>query len=218
MHLTNEWNRFIYRLWAPIYDAALNRAFMPGRKRALEVLALQPEERVLIVGIGTGQDLPLLPRGVEAVGIDLSPAMLAKARSKLPRCQADVTLIAGDAQAPLVEAGGFDAAILNLILSVVPDPTACLQATLCALRPGGRAVVFDKFLPDETNASPIRRLSNVFSTLFGTDINRRLCDIQHGSPSDVLLNEPSIGGGLYRVVLLRKRGGIFLSGWPLPDG
>ena len=84
MKLTNRWNRFIYRLWAPVYDATVNRAFQTGRRRVMQLLDLQAGESVLLVGVGTGADLPLLPVGVRAVGIDLSPAMLARARAKLP--------------------------------------------------------------------------------------------------------------------------------------
>ncbi len=204
MQLTNEWNRLVYRLWAPIYDGTVNRLFLPGRRRAMEALALQPGERVLIVGVGTGEDLLLLPAGVQAVGIDLSPEMLSKARSKLRLCPASVDLVEGDAQAELQQADGFDAAILNLILSVIPDGRACLQAALNALRPGSRVVVFDKFLPDGTNATAMRKLVNAFSMLLGTDINRRLGDMRAGLPCEVIFNEPSIAGGLYRVVLLRK--------------
>src|SRR5512137_204275 len=83
MKMTNRWNQFIYRLWAPVYDATVGHFFLPGRERAMELLNLQPGERVLLVGVGTGADLPLLPAGVTATGIDLSPDMLAKARQKL---------------------------------------------------------------------------------------------------------------------------------------
>ncbi len=204
MKLTNHWNRLVYRFWAPIYDVSVNQLFLPGRKRALQALGLQPGERVLVVGVGTGEDLLLLPAKVEAVGIDLSPEMLGKARGKLRSCPATAELIQGDAQTPLLAAGSFDAAILNLILSVIPDGRACLQTTLTALRPGGRAVIFDKFLPDGTNASRVRRFVNVFSIMLGTDINRRLGDLIDGSPCSVVLNEPSIAGGLYRVVVLHK--------------
>ncbi len=206
MRLTNEWNRFVYRLWAPVYDVALKRVFRPGRERALELLALQPGERILIAGIGTGEDLLLLPAGVEAVGIDISREMLGKARGKLGRCRAAVQLIEGDAQAPLAKIASLDAAIMNLILSVIPDGNACLQSVLCALKPGARMVVFDKFLPEGREASPGRRLANTFSTMFGTDINRRLSDILKGCPCELVCDEPSIGGGLYRVILLRKHG------------
>ncbi len=204
MRMTNERNRAIYRRWAPIYDATVNRLFMPGRRRALELLALQPGERVLIVGVGTGEDLLLLPNGVEAVGIDLSPEMLAKASHKIDRCQARVKLIQGDAQVPLLSEGLFDAAILNLILSVIPDGKACLQSTFQVLKPGARVVIFDKFLPEGHKPSAVRKVMNLFSTVLGTDINRRLGDMMRGFRYKLLLDEPGIAGGLYRVLLLCK--------------
>ena len=204
MKMTNRWNRFIYRLWAPIYDSMLSRFFRPGHKRAMDLLDLQAGEHVLIVGVGTGADLPLLPDGVNATGIDLSPAMLAKARLKLDRCPASVKLIQGDAQTLLVDESAFDAAILNLILSVIPDGNACLRSALRALKPGGRAVIFDKFLPEGKHPSLMRKFVNIFSTMFGTDINRQLGELMLGCPCEVVHNEPSIGGGMYRVVLIKK--------------
>jgi phosphatidylethanolamine/phosphatidyl-N-methylethanolamine N-methyltransferase len=120
MKMTNRHNLMAYRWWAPVYDATVNRIFRPGRKRALELLALQPGERVLIVGVGTGADFPYLPKGVEATGIDQSPDMLAKARHKIDHSTASVHLIQGDAQKPLVGAESFDAVILNLILTEEP--------------------------------------------------------------------------------------------------
>jgi len=81
MKMTNRWNRFIYRLWAPIYDATVNHLFLPGRKKALEMLDLQPGERVLLVGTSSGADQSLLPEGMEATSIDISPDMLTRLRS-----------------------------------------------------------------------------------------------------------------------------------------
>jgi phosphatidylethanolamine/phosphatidyl-N-methylethanolamine N-methyltransferase len=204
MKMNNRWNNFIYRLWAPIYDSTVNRIFMPGRKRAMSLLNLQAGERVLIVGVGTGADLPFLPAGVDAIGIDLSPEMLAKARLKLDPCLAAVKLIQGDAQTLLVDEASFDAVILNLILSVIPDGNACLQSAMRALKPGGRAVIFDKFLPEGKSPSLIRRILNIFSTLLGTDINRRLSDLMRDRPCEITHDEPSIAGGIYRVVMLNK--------------
>lgn len=204
MQLTNRTNQLVYRLWSPVYDALLSPLFRRGRERALSALALRPGERVLLVGVGTGADLPLLPEGVRALGVDLSAPMLARARARLPLPGREVELVEGDAQALAVESGAFDAAVLNLILSVVPDGRACLREALRALRPGGRAVVFDKFLPDGQAAPLARRAANAVSTLLGTDINRRLGDLREGAPCEVLLDEASILGGMYRVVLLLK--------------
>ena len=204
MKMTNHWNRVIYRLWAPIYDVTVNRFFMPGRKRALEVLALRPGERVLIVGVGTGADLSFLPAGVEAVGIDYSPDMLNQARHKLPFLHSPVQLVRGDAQQQLVRDRSFDAAILNLILSVIPDGQICLEVTLRALKPGGRAVIFDKFLNDNGKPSAGRRFVNRFSTFLGTDITRQFGNIAKGCDILVTHTEPSLLHGTYRVILIRK--------------
>lgn len=204
MKMTNLHNLIAYRHWAPIYDATVNRIFSPGRRRALSLLNLQPGENVLIVGVGTGADFPYLPEDVDATGIDLSPDMLAKARLKLPTCRATVELIQGDAQVLLVPENSYDAAILNLILSVVSDGHACLQSALRAVKPGGRLIIFDKFQPDNKKITAGRRFMNFFSTRLGTDITRRFGDILAGCNCKILRDEPSLLGSMYRVILLQK--------------
>jgi phosphatidylethanolamine/phosphatidyl-N-methylethanolamine N-methyltransferase len=204
MRMTNGWNSFIYRLWAPLYDILLSRFFLPGRKREMECLALKPGECVLLVGVGTGADLEFLPDGVEAVGIDFSPEMLARCRDKLPLMNREVTLIQGDAQQLLVEEAAFDAVIFNLILSVIPDAHACIRENLRALKTTGRAVIFDKFLPYHRKITPGRWLVNAFSTMIGTDITRKFEEINSGSGWEVIHDEPSLLQGMYRVIMLRK--------------
>ena len=156
---------------------------------------------MLLVGVGTGLDLALLPPGVTGLGVDLSPSMLMHARRRVPDT---VELRCGDAAKLEVPTGSFDAAVLNLVLSVVPDPVAVLRETLRALRPGGRAVAFDKFAPEGRSASATRRAVNALSTIFGTTIDRRLNDIIANQVCQVVSNEPSIFGGQYRVVLLHR--------------
>ncbi len=206
MKMTNRWNRIIYYLWAPIYDATVGRFFLPGRKRAMAALALQPGERLLLVGCGTGADLPFIPWGVEVTGIDLSREMLNRAQACLPLHGRSVNLLQGDAQHLLVQEAGYDAVVFNLILSVIPDGRQCLQENLRALKPGGRAVIFDKFLPDGAQVSLGRRVMNFFSTLLGTDITRRFGDLVSGLPCQVTRNEPSLMRGMYRIILLKKTG------------
>jgi ubiquinone/menaquinone biosynthesis C-methylase UbiE len=96
----------------------------------------------------------------------------------------------------------FDGAILSLILSVVPEPRMVMAETMRLLRPGGRAVIFDKFAPGTTPPSRPRRALNRVTTLFGTEIDRRLGDLMLGQPCRIIADEPSILGGQYRVILL----------------
>jgi phosphatidylethanolamine/phosphatidyl-N-methylethanolamine N-methyltransferase len=178
---------------------------MRGRKRAFTLVKLQPGERVLLVGVGTGADLPLLPPGIIVTGIDLSEDMLAQARKKIPMPNIEIILQQGDAQTLLVEEASFDVVVFNLILSVIPDGKACLRENLRALKFGGRVVVFDKFLPDSGKLSGFRRFMNFFSTLLGTDINRRFGDLAKDSGLVLELDEPSLMNGMYRIMLLRNR-------------
>jgi len=75
-----RWNRSRYTLWAPIYDFVAR--FGRQRRRSLALLDLRPGERVLLVGAGTGSDLPLIPPDVEVLATDLTPAMLDRARPR----------------------------------------------------------------------------------------------------------------------------------------
>lgn len=203
MKMTNAWNRFVYSLWAPVYDATVGRFFMRGRKKAWQLADLKEGERVLLVGVGTGADLPLLPSGITVTGIDISGEMLAKARNKLPISGLQVTLLQGDAQQLLVPEKAFDTVVFNLILSVIPDGKACLRENLRALKPGGRVVVFDKFLPDTAKPSVFRKFLNFFSTILGTDVNRRFADLAQDSGLVVEHDEPALLNGVYRVILLK---------------
>ncbi len=208
MKLTNRYNRFIYRLWSPIYDRLVGGLFLKGRMRAIEVVGLSSADHICLIGVGTGADLDLIPKGASALGIDISDAMLRRARQRLPISGCDIRLVNGDASRLPSEVSGssFDVVVLNLILSVVPDPSRCMDEALRILKPEGRIVVFDKFLRSNGKPSWKRQIANIFSTLFGTDINRRFLDIVANKPCRVIHDEPSLLNGLYRVILLRKTG------------
>jgi phosphatidylethanolamine/phosphatidyl-N-methylethanolamine N-methyltransferase len=75
---------------------------------------------------------------------------------------------------------------------------------LRALKPGGRAVILDNFLPEGKDPSLVRKFFNIFSTLLGTDINRRLGDLMKNCSCEVTHDEPSIAGGVDRVAMLKQ--------------
>lgn len=199
MDLT-AWNRIRYTLWAPMYD--LVARFGRQRRRSIALLQLQPGERVLLVGAGTGADLPLIPEGVSVLATDLTPAMLAKAE---PRARPGIELRVMDGQALDLPDESFDAVILHLILAVIPDPAACLREAARVLKPGGRIAVFDKFLPDGASPSLPRRIANAVSGALFTEINRRMGDIlkSSGAPLRIEHDEPALMGGMFRVMILR---------------
>ena len=196
-------NLTTYRLWAPVYDYVMRPVYGRARRRAIELLNLQPGEKVLIPGIGTGLDLPLIPAGVQLTGIDLTPSMLEKARLKADGRA--VKLAVMNAQKLEFESSSFDAVILNLILSVVPDGAVAFGEAWRVLRPGGRAVIFDKFLPESGKLTLFRSILGRIIRIIGTDPNRRLSQLLCPSPDlTIILDAPSLLNGQDRIILLRK--------------
>jgi ubiquinone/menaquinone biosynthesis C-methylase UbiE len=189
-----------------VYDLFVRAPFLVrARQQALDAANLCAGEHILLVGVGTGADLHLLPRGVKAVGLDISPQMLARARAKLPIADRTISLMEGNAAHLPFDDDTFDAAVLTLVLSVVPDGAACFREVMRVIRPNGRAIVFDKFLPEGRRASLRRRLLNVLTGWFGTDVNRRFREIKGSTEADVVLDQSSLFGGNYRIILLKKR-------------
>ena len=74
---SNWWNRIRYGLYAPVYDWVA-KPFESGRKRAIERVDPQPDDRILILGCGTGMDLEYLPTGASVTAIDVSEGMVER--------------------------------------------------------------------------------------------------------------------------------------------
>lgn len=195
-------NQSLYRRFARWYDALFEGFFQMGREQALSRLDIQPGERLLVSGIGTGLDIPLLPQDVVIIGIDFNEAMLAVARQRAG--ERPITLLQMDAQNLLFEDAAFDAALLNLIVSVAPDGNRVFREAWRTLKSGGRVALFDKFAPESGHVSLFRRLAGVIINWFGTDINRRLSDILAGVDDAVVEHHETVMHGVYHILLLRK--------------
>lgn len=193
----------LYDFYAPIYDL-VDRPLRSGRLRSLALLDARPGERILIMGAGTGLDLPHLPTGVEVTAIDASPGMLRRLRHRAEKLELKVDIHVMDAGNLSFTDGTFDAVVLHLILAVVDEPQRCAAEAARVLRPGGRAVIFDKFLPAGVTPSPLRRWADSLLRRVATSLNRDLSVILTGSGLKIAHEEPALLGGNYVVVLARK--------------
>ena len=128
--------RTSYTLLAPIYDRMVAAATQAARRASLARLPADARQ-VLLVGAGTGLDFPLLPAGPQYTAIDLTPAMLDRARPRAAaRPELAIELRSGDALALDFADASFDAVILHLIVAVVPDAARALAESARVLRPG----------------------------------------------------------------------------------
>jgi phosphatidylethanolamine/phosphatidyl-N-methylethanolamine N-methyltransferase len=141
-----------YSRWAPIYDLLFDMPFHPGRLAAADAAAQAagPGGEILVIGVGTGLELPLLPANVHATGIDISAPMLRSARTRVAR--RGLAQVKGlhvmDATALEFADAAFDVALAPYVMSVVPHPERALDEAWRVLRPGGTLVIMNHFAAD----------------------------------------------------------------------
>lgn len=132
-------------------DQRLRELDSPKARRWLEeIVPKLPESadnkplRVLDVGAGTGFFTFLLsPLGHEVVGIDLTPAMIAKAKELARHLNISAEFFVMDAEAPSFAPGSFDAVISRNLTWTLPNLERAYRAWAKLLRPGGVLINFD---------------------------------------------------------------------------
>jgi ubiquinone/menaquinone biosynthesis C-methylase UbiE len=127
-----------YQRIAPFYDL-LELPFEYGRYRRLRRLVFDGlSGRILDAGVGTGRNVEFYPQGAEVVGIDISPAMLARAARRLKKSSAAIELREMDISRLDFPAGSFDVAVATFLFCVLAD-----ELQLPALRELGRVIRTD---------------------------------------------------------------------------
>ncbi|NYS77032.1 MULTISPECIES: methyltransferase domain-containing protein [Halomonadaceae] len=204
MFNTTAWNRLRYNVYAPLYDTVVARAFRRPRRIALGQVDWEPGMRVLLIGAGTGLDLPFLPHDIELHATDIAPAMVKRAAKRAEALRRDVECCVMDAEALSYPDEHFDAVIMHLIIAVMPDPQRGLAEAHRVLKPGGQLCVMDKFQPDEHPAGPGRRLLNQLTSALATDITRQAQPLLTKAGFQIRHDEPVLMSGLFRALLAYK--------------
>jgi ubiquinone/menaquinone biosynthesis C-methylase UbiE len=95
--------------------------------------------RILDAGVGTGRNFPFYPANSEVVGIDFSPAMLARAKRRLPAASTNVELQLMDVTRLDFPDRYFDAAVATFLFCVLPDELQVVGMRELArvVKPGG---------------------------------------------------------------------------------
>ena len=194
--------RWSYNLIAPIYDLVVSRPLLRARTLSIDNLPTEHAERVLLSGIGTGLDLPLLPRLHHYTALDFNAAMLERARPRSTGLHVEWVL--GDSMALPFADALFDHIVLHLILAVVPQPALCLNEAARVLKPGGTIIIFDKFLRPRQTAL-LRRALNPLSRRVATRMDVVFEEVLQRIPSLQLVNDvPLLAGGWFRGIVLKK--------------
>ncbi|MFF0736180.1 methyltransferase domain-containing protein [Streptomyces chartreusis] len=139
------------------------------RSRSYELLSLVPGSTVVDVGCGAGRAVAeLAERGVQAVGVDPSPWMLAAARERWPQAEFRE---AGAEDLPFADRSvrGYRA---DKVFHVLEEPGLAVAEARRILCPGGRIVLvgqdWDAIMIDSDDAALTRTIVHARADLLGS--------------------------------------------------
>jgi arsenite methyltransferase len=123
-------------------------ASFAGVGHMLDLARIQPGERVLDLGSGSGTDAFIAAHLTGAtgrvMGVDMTDAQLAKARRlRDDHHVAQLVFVKGLIEEPPAEPESIDVVISNGVINLAPDKGVVFRAAAAALRPGGRLAIAD---------------------------------------------------------------------------
>lgn len=167
-----------------------------------DLAGLQPGERVLDLGSGSGMDafVAALQVGAQGrvVGLDMTEEQLAKAeRLRATHGFDNVEFRSGLIEDLPFDDGTFDAVISNGVINLAPDKDAVFSEACRVLRPGGRLAIAD-IVTEETLTEAIVTNVDLWASCIG------------GAPHEDVYRTAMTGAGL-RVDLTKRNPYEFLS-------
>ena len=138
--------RDAYRLWAPTYADETATSTL-DEELAHQMLRDVPHTRLLDAGCGIGRRIREIPG---AIGIDLSPDMLAAGRAR--------NVVVGDIREMPFATNRFDMIWCRLVLGHLSDPLPAYRELCRVCAPGGHLFVTD-FHPDAVVAGHRRTMT-----------------------------------------------------------
>jgi phosphatidylethanolamine/phosphatidyl-N-methylethanolamine N-methyltransferase len=164
-----------YAVLSPVYDFLFDKIFYPGRVAAIDLLEIQPGNRVLEVGVGTGLNLPLYSRDCDVTGIDISKEMLRKAEERvLTLGMANTSLMVMDGSKLAFPDDSFDRVIATYVISAVPDPVKTLLEMRRVCKPSGHLVILNHFKSENPVIGMFEKLLAPVCTKIGFNTELKL--------------------------------------------
>jgi arsenite methyltransferase len=120
-------------------------------------------ERVLDLGSGAGTDSLVAAQMVgeqgRVTGIDMTPAMLAKARAAAAEMGAsNVEFVESEAERLPFPDGSFDVVVSNGVIDLIPDKDAVFSELFRVLTPSGRMQIADVTIQNPVSAEGRRNI------------------------------------------------------------
>jgi protein-L-isoaspartate O-methyltransferase len=138
-----------------LLEAPMERMFF---SRLRKELLSGVSGKVLEVGVGTGKSLPYYPDGVEPVGIDISPKMLAKAKKRAGSLGMDVDLRVMDVENLQFPDGTFDFIVVTFVFCSAGDPVKGLRELARVVTDDGKILMLEHVRSENINRRTVENV------------------------------------------------------------
>jgi ubiquinone/menaquinone biosynthesis C-methylase UbiE len=202
-----ERQRTVWQKAASRYDRAmepLERGVLAGSR---EWIGERAHGRVLEVAVGTGRSLEFYAPDVELTGVDLSPAMLRRARRRARELELTPTFKVADAEDLPFDDATFDTVVCALGLCSIPRPEAAVAEMARVLVPGGTLLLLDHIRSSWPPIVAVQWvLERVTILTAGEHFTRRQLPIVKAAGLDVVETERLKAGTIERIRALTPAG------------
>ena len=151
-----------------------------GCGNPLALASIKPGETVLDLGSGAGFDCLLAARQLagtgRVIGVDMSPAMLAKARRNAAAAGfANVEFRLGEIEHLPVADASVDLIISNCVINLSPEKELVFREAFRVLKPGGRLAIADIVATKPVPAGLRQQLESIGACVAGAAL---IADLQ----------------------------------------
>jgi ubiquinone/menaquinone biosynthesis C-methylase UbiE len=182
----------------------LERGVLAGSR---EWIGERAHGRVLEVAVGTGRSLEFYAPDVELTGVDLSPAMLRRARRRARELELSPTFKVADAEQLPFDDATFDTVVCALGLCSIPRPEVAVREMARVLVPGGTLLLLDHVGSSWPPVWLVQwLLERVTILTAGEHFTRRQLPVVRAAGLDVVETERLKAGTIERIRALKPAG------------
>jgi len=133
-----------YDLAARLYGFFRRQDLRETRRGYLEELEVKEQDRVLEVSVGTGLNIPFLPKTAEFYGLDISWGMLKKCQRNLANWKRQAHLFLGSAEQLPFRNESFDVVLHFGGINFFTDRAAAIREMIRVAKAGTKIVISDE--------------------------------------------------------------------------
>lgn len=194
----------LYTRFTHLYDKIFY--FFPRHiAKALRLVPIQPGEKILEVGVGTGLSLAAYPTHSDVTAIDVAPRMLERAQQKIEaNGWKHISLLRMSALQMDFPDNSFDHVTAFHVVTVIPNPEQLMREISRVCKPKGTVVIINYFCGEGPASSFFHQMLDPFSRRMGWSYTLKLSDLLRAAPLQVEQQQKTFPLSPYTIVIARN--------------